>query len=96
LNHWIYLSGHPPPSIELRDPGIKPRDVGLSTILERLIFLENGFEEDYEDLLYANLYKNLLRDPDRYLNPHRAMYVNNLHTVQCDKADQEMIPGKNK
>jgi hypothetical protein len=47
--------------------------VELSTILERLIFLGGGFEEDYEELMYKNLYKNLLRDPDRYLSPHKAM-----------------------
>jgi hypothetical protein len=73
LNHWLSLSGHPNPPIELRDPGVKPRDVDLSTILERLIYLEGGFEEDYQDLLYKNLYKNLLKDPDKYTNPHKAM-----------------------
>jgi hypothetical protein len=73
LNHWVSLSGNPNPSIELRDPGVKPREVELSIILERLIYLENGFEEDYEELMYKNLYKNLLRDPDRYVSPHKAM-----------------------
>lgn len=73
LNHWVSLSGNPNPAIELRDPGVKPRDVELSTILERLIYLEDGFEEDYEDLMYKNLYKNLLRDPERSQNPHKAM-----------------------
>jgi hypothetical protein len=51
LNHWVSLSSSPNPTIELRDPGVKPREVELSTILERLIFLEKGFEEDYEDLM---------------------------------------------
>jgi len=73
LNHWVGLSGHPAPAIELRDPGVKPREVELSTILERLIYLERGFEEDYEELLYKNLYKNLLRDPDKYKKPHKGM-----------------------
>lgn len=73
MNHWVSLSGNPNPAIELRDPGVKPREVELSTILERLSFLEGGFEEDYEDLMYKNLYKNLLKDPDKYLNPHKAM-----------------------
>lgn len=73
LNHWVSLSGKPNPQFELRDPGVKPRDVDLSTILERLIYLEGGFEEDYEDLMYKNLYKNLLRDPDKYIKPHKAM-----------------------
>ncbi len=67
------LSGNVNPPIELRDPGVVPREVELSTILERLIFLEGGFEEDYEDLMYKKLYRNLLRDPDRLSNPHKAM-----------------------
>lgn len=73
LTYWVGLSGKPSPPIELRDPGVKPREVDLSTILERLIFLEGGFEEDYEDLMYKNLYKNLLKDPDKSTNPHKAM-----------------------
>ncbi|OWP00858.1 hypothetical protein B2J93_2551 [Marssonina coronariae] len=73
LNQWVSLSGKINPALELRDPGIIPREVELSTILERLIFLERGFEEEYEDLMYKNLYRNLLRDPDRLLHPHRAM-----------------------
>jgi hypothetical protein len=43
------------------------------SILERLIYLEHGFEEDYEELLYKNLYKNLLRDPDKFKKPHKGM-----------------------
>jgi hypothetical protein len=73
LNHWVSLSGKPHFALELRDLGVKPREVDFSTILERLIFLENGFEEDYEDLMYKNLYKNLLKDPDKLLNPHKGM-----------------------
>jgi hypothetical protein len=73
LNHWVSLSGNPNPQIELRDPGVKPREADLSTILERLIYLEGGFEDDYEDLMYKNLYKNLLKDPERYTNPHKGM-----------------------
>ncbi|KUJ08572.1 uncharacterized protein LY89DRAFT_725027 [Mollisia scopiformis] len=73
LNHWVGQSGNPSPGIEMRDPGVQPRDVELSTILERLIYLEGGFEEDYPDLMYKNLYKNLLRDPDRIIAPHKAM-----------------------
>jgi hypothetical protein len=73
LNHWVALSGHPAPPIELRDPGVKPREVDLSTILERLIYLEHNFEEDYEELMYKNLYKNLLKDPDKFKKPHKAM-----------------------
>lgn len=75
LNHWVALSGHVNPVIELRDPRVEPREVELSTILERLIFLEDGFEEEeeQEDLMYKNLYRTLLRDPDRLRSPHRAM-----------------------
>ncbi|KAG4444271.1 hypothetical protein IFR05_000246 [Cadophora sp. M221] len=73
FNHWVSLSSKMNPPIELRDPGVVPREVEFSTILERLIYLESGFEEDYEDLMYKNLYRNLLRDPDRILAPHKAM-----------------------
>ncbi|CZT42182.1 uncharacterized protein RSE6_02035 [Rhynchosporium secalis] len=73
LNHWVSLSGKLNPAIELRDPGVVPREVDLSVILERLIYLEGGFEEEYQDLMYKNLYRNLLRDPDRILAPHKAM-----------------------
>jgi len=73
LNHWVSLSGKMNPPIELRDPGVVPREVELPTVLERLIYLEGGFEEEYEDLMYKNLYRNLLRDPDRILAPHKAM-----------------------
>lgn len=73
LNHWVSLSGKPNPAIELREPGMKPREVELSTILERLIYLETNFEEDYEDLMYHNLYKKFLKDPDKFLSPHKAM-----------------------
>ncbi|TVY25914.1 hypothetical protein LHYA1_G005244 [Lachnellula hyalina] len=73
LNHWASTFGKPNLDIELAEPDIKPREVELSTILERLIYLEGGFEEDYEDLMYKNLYKNFLRDPDKSRNPHRGM-----------------------
>lgn len=73
LNHWVALSERANPAIELRDPGVRPRDIELSTILQRLIYLQGGFEEDYEDLMYKNLYKILLRDPDRFTSPHKAM-----------------------
>ncbi|KAG9244245.1 VTC domain-containing protein [Calycina marina] len=73
LNHWIGQSVRTAPRLEVRDLGVQPREVGLGTVLERLIYLEGGFEEDYEDLMYKNLYKNLLKDPDKYRDPHRAM-----------------------
>jgi len=30
---------------------VRPRDVSLGVVLERLIYLEGGFEEDYEELM---------------------------------------------
>lgn len=73
LNHWASLFRKPNLALEIAETDIKPREVKLSTILERLIYLEGGFEEDYEDLMYKNLYKNLLRDPDKSRNPHKGM-----------------------
>lgn len=73
LNHWVSLAGNPFPEIELRDPGIRPRYIEFSTILGRLIQLESGLEEDQEDLMYRNLYRVLLKDPDKATNPHKAM-----------------------
>jgi hypothetical protein len=73
LNHWICLFGRPKPTIALRDPGVRPREVDLATIFDRLVYLEGGFEEDNEDLMYKNLYKKFLKDPDRYFSPHKAM-----------------------
>lgn len=73
LNHWTSLSSRFKPTVALRDPGVKPREVDLVTIIDRLISLETDFEEDDEDLMYKNLYKVLLKDPDRFLGPHKAM-----------------------
>lgn len=73
LNHWASLSSVIPPNIELRDPGIAPRDVSLPQIFERLKELEAGLEDDNEQAMYRNLYKRLLRDPDKATSPHRAM-----------------------
>ncbi|PQE24723.1 VTC domain-containing protein [Rutstroemia sp. NJR-2017a WRK4] len=75
LNHWVGLAGRPNPAIELRDSGVLPRDVALGMILERLQYLETGwqFEEDRPEIMYKNLYKTLLKDPDRLLSPHKGM-----------------------
>jgi hypothetical protein len=73
LNYWTSLSSRLKPTVALRDPGVRPREVDLSTIINRLIYLETDFEEDDEDLMYKNLYKVLLKDPDRFLGPHKAM-----------------------
>ncbi len=73
LNHWASMSGRLKPTVALRDPGVKPREVDLFAIIDRLIYLETDFEEDDEDLMYKRLYKVLLKDPDRFLRPHKAM-----------------------
>ncbi|KAI0013302.1 hypothetical protein F4779DRAFT_445653 [Xylariaceae sp. FL0662B] len=72
LNHWTGLSSVFPPIIALRDPGLVPREVDLIQIFDRLRDLEDGLEDDSEDLLYR-LYKRFLRDPDKLLNPHKTM-----------------------
>lgn len=73
LNQWVSLSSSIPPMIELRDPGLAPREVDLIQIFDRLKELEGGLEDDNEDLMYRNLYKRLLRDPDKLLRPHKSM-----------------------
>ncbi|ORY64060.1 uncharacterized protein BCR38DRAFT_485200 [Pseudomassariella vexata] len=73
LNHWASLSSEIPPMIELRDSGMISRDVDLVQIFERLKELEGGLEDDNEDLMYRNLYKRLLKDPDRPFSPHKTM-----------------------
>ena len=73
LNHWASMASVLPPSISLRDPGILPRETDLEKVLERLKELEKGLEEDDEDLMYKNLYRRFLRDPDKYLSPHRTL-----------------------
>ncbi|KAK0613860.1 hypothetical protein B0T14DRAFT_288382 [Immersiella caudata] len=73
LNHWASMASVVPPSISLRDPGILPREMDLEGVLERLKELERGLEDDDEDLMYKNLYRRLLRDPDKYLSPHRTL-----------------------
>ena len=73
LNHWISLASVVPPAISLRDPGVEPREIELDKIFERLRELEKGLEDDDEDLMYRNLYKKLLRDPDKGRSPHRTL-----------------------
>ena len=73
LNHWVGLSARLRPALQLRDPGVKPRDVDLSAIIDRLIYLERGLGDESEDALYKGLYKKFLKDPDRIFNPHKAM-----------------------
>ncbi len=73
LNHWVEQASVLPPTLALRDPGVLPRDVDLVALFQRLRELEAGLEDDDDDLLYRNLYKRLLRDPDRLLAPHRTL-----------------------
>jgi hypothetical protein len=73
LNHWVSLASVVPPSIALRDSGVVPREVELETILARLKELERGLEDDDEDLMYKNLYRRLLKDPDKYMSPHKTL-----------------------
>lgn len=73
LNHWASLASVLPPSIALRDSGVAPREIDLESILARLKDLERGLEDDDEDLMYRNLYRRLLRDPDKYLSPHKTL-----------------------
>jgi hypothetical protein len=73
LNQWVSLASAMPLAIELRDAGVAPREVDLETIFERLRELDRGLEDDDEDLMYRNLYKRLLKDPDKYLGPHKTL-----------------------
>jgi len=73
LNQWVTMSSALPPTIALRDPGVTPREVDLVRIFERLKELEAGLEDDNEDLMYKNLYRRLLRDPEKLMNPHRTL-----------------------
>ncbi|KAK4122910.1 hypothetical protein N657DRAFT_634872 [Parathielavia appendiculata] len=73
LNHWVSLASVLPPTIDLRDSGIAPREIDLEAIFARLKELDRGLEDDDEDLMYRNLYKRLLKDPDKYLSPHKTL-----------------------
>jgi hypothetical protein len=73
LNQWVSLASVLPPSMRLRDSGVSPRDIDLETIFARLKELDRGLEDDDEDLMYRNLYKRLLKDPDKYLSPHKTL-----------------------
>lgn len=73
LNHWVSMSSVLPPSIALRDLGVAPREVELDVILQRIKELERGLEDDDEELMYKNLYRRFLRDPDKMFSPHKSM-----------------------
>ncbi|TLD09234.1 uncharacterized protein PgNI_07598 [Pyricularia grisea] len=74
LNSWVSRSSVLPPPMALRDSGATPRDADLETILKRLQELElYGLEEDDEKLMYRNLYRKFLRDPEKDTRPHRTL-----------------------
>lgn len=73
LNQWTSLASVWPSSITLRDSGVDPRAVSLEQIFDRLQELRAGLEDDDPDLLYKILYRRILRDPDRILNPHKTL-----------------------
>lgn len=73
INQWAALSSVVPLSIALRDPGVAPREVELDQVLERIKELERGLEDDDEELMYRNLYRRFLRDPDKLFNPHKTL-----------------------
>ncbi|GAP87958.2 putative tpr domain-containing protein [Rosellinia necatrix] len=83
LNSWVARSSVMPPMIALRDPGTMPREVDLVQIFERLKDLEAGLEDDDPELMYQQLYKRFLRDPDKISNPHKHMEQQITDLVMC-------------
>ncbi|KAJ4173280.1 hypothetical protein NW754_012287 [Fusarium falciforme] len=73
LNEWASMSSVLPPAIMLRDSGVVPRPMDLESIFDRLQELRYGLEDDNEAMLYRNLYKRILRDPDKIFSPHRTL-----------------------
>ncbi|KAI8630889.1 hypothetical protein F5Y19DRAFT_483519 [Xylariaceae sp. FL1651] len=82
LNSWVSRFSVMPP-IALRDPGVAPRDVGLTQIFDRLKDLEAGLEDDDEELMYQQLYKQFLRDPEKTSSPHKRMEQQIMDLVMC-------------
>ncbi|KAA8564648.1 hypothetical protein EYC84_011558 [Monilinia fructicola] len=74
LNHWCSMNGNPHAPIELRDSGVQTlRHVDLQIILDRLIDLESGIDDESEEMLYRNLYKVLLKDLDKTFIARKGM-----------------------
>ncbi|KAH0541877.1 hypothetical protein FGG08_003682 [Glutinoglossum americanum] len=72
LNHWVACSGSTHAVVKVGSES-RPRRVGFLGIIDRLRRLEDGLEENDPNLLYRNLYGNLLHDPDKYKHPHLGM-----------------------
>ncbi|KAI1007476.1 hypothetical protein K3495_g752 [Podosphaera aphanis] len=74
LNYWVNLSSQVPKNNDgLLDLDIKPREITLAVIIERLIRLESGMEEAYEDVNHRNKYKNLFRIQEKLRAPQKTM-----------------------
>jgi hypothetical protein len=73
LNQWASMVSVFPSTIALKDSGVMPRPMSLEKIFDRLQELKPGLEDDDPDLLYKILYRRILRDPDRILNPHKTL-----------------------
>ncbi|KAJ6789046.1 hypothetical protein PWT90_08417 [Aphanocladium album] len=73
LNHWASMASEFPESIALRDSGITPRPLTLEQVFERLGEMQTEREDLDEGTLYRTLYKRVLRDPDRILNPRKSL-----------------------
>lgn len=73
LNHWASMASVIPSTAPVQDSRVMIRPLSLERIFERLGELRAGLEDDDLDLLYRILYKRMLRDPDRILNPHKTL-----------------------
>ncbi|KAM3550276.1 hypothetical protein ARSEF4850_008428 [Beauveria asiatica] len=73
LNHWASMVSEFPERITLRDSGIIPRALTLEQVFERLRELQVEREDLDEGTLYRTLYRRILRDPDRILNPRKSL-----------------------
>ncbi|KAI0536882.1 hypothetical protein GGR58DRAFT_373038 [Xylaria digitata] len=83
LNSWVSRSSVMPPMIALRDPGMAPREANLTQVFERLKNLEAGLEDDDPELMYQQLYKRFLQDPEKTSNPHKRMEQQIMDLVMC-------------
>lgn len=73
LNHWASMVSELPERIALRDSGVAPRALTLEQVFERLQELQTEREDLDESALYRTLYKKIMRDPDRILNPRKSL-----------------------